>query len=144
MVDGRRLQVIGDLPGDDDATLVRRIAEDNDERALADLLERHAPKVTGDLRYRFRHQLQPPEIDEAVNRAALKLWKNAHRFDGASRSARGSCGSPIAPRWTFSRARRGGQLASWSLTRPIPIRITSMMSWRTHRGRFGTWSSWNG
>jgi RNA polymerase sigma factor (sigma-70 family) len=69
-------------PGDD-ATLVRRIAEDRDEHALADLLERHAPKVTGDLRHRFRHQLQHPDIDEAVNRAAMKLWKNAHRFNGA-------------------------------------------------------------
>src|SRR5207237_2579180 len=61
---------------------VRRVAEQRDERALAELLERHAPKVTGDLRYRFRHQLKHPDIDEAVNLAALKLWKYAHRFDG--------------------------------------------------------------
>lgn len=74
---------MGDTPGDDDATLVRRIAEERDERALAELLERHATKVTGDLRYRFRHQLQHPDIDEAVNRAAMKLWKNAHRYNGA-------------------------------------------------------------
>ncbi len=74
---------MGDTPGDDDATLVRRVAEQRDERALAELLERHAPKVTGDLLHRFRHQLQHPDIDEAVNRAAMKLWKNAHRFDGA-------------------------------------------------------------
>jgi DNA-directed RNA polymerase specialized sigma24 family protein len=67
----------------DDATLVRRIAEDQDERALVELLERHAPKVTGDLRRRFRHQMQHPDIDEAVNRAAMKVWKNAHRFDAA-------------------------------------------------------------
>jgi DNA-directed RNA polymerase specialized sigma24 family protein len=73
---------MGDTPGDDDATLVRRIAEKKDERALAELMERHAPKVTGDLRHRFRHQLQHPDIDEAVNRAAMKLWKNAHRFKG--------------------------------------------------------------
>lgn len=72
-----------ETPGDDDATLVRRIAEDRDGRALADLLGRHAPKVTGDLRHRFRHQLQHPDIDEAVNRAAMKLWKNAHRFNRA-------------------------------------------------------------
>lgn len=71
-----------DTPGDDDATLVRRIAVKKDERALAELMERHAPKVTGDLRHRFRHQLQHPDIDEAVNRAALKLWRNAHRFKG--------------------------------------------------------------
>lgn len=71
-----------DTPGDDDATLVRRIAEERDERALVVLLERHAPKITGDLCHRFRHQLPPPDIDEAVNRAAMKLWRNAHRFDG--------------------------------------------------------------
>src|SRR5262249_39060924 len=83
--ESRRLEAMGDTPGDDDATLVRRVAEQRDERALVELLERHAPKVTGDLRRRFRHQLQHPDIDEAVNRAAMKLWKNAHRFDGAQR-----------------------------------------------------------
>jgi RNA polymerase sigma factor (sigma-70 family) len=82
-VDRRRLQAMGERPADDDATLVRRIAENQDERALVKLLERHAPRVTGDLRRRFRHQLQHPDIDEAVNKAAMKLWKNAHRFDGA-------------------------------------------------------------
>jgi DNA-directed RNA polymerase specialized sigma24 family protein len=46
-------------------------------------MARHAPKVTGDLLRRFRHQLQRLDIDEAVNRAAMKLWKNAHRFDRA-------------------------------------------------------------
>jgi DNA-directed RNA polymerase specialized sigma24 family protein len=74
---------MGETPEDDDATLVRRIAEDRDQSALVELLARHAPKVTGDLRRRFRHQLQHPDINEAVNRAALKLWKNAGSFDGA-------------------------------------------------------------
>ena len=74
---------MGETPGDYDAQLVLRIAVDRDESALAELLERHAPKVTGDLRRRFRHQLQHPDIDEAVNRAALKLWENADSFDGA-------------------------------------------------------------
>jgi RNA polymerase sigma factor (sigma-70 family) len=73
---------MGDTQEVDDATLVRRIAEHKDQCALVDLLERHAPKITGDLRRRFRHQLQHPDIDEAVNMAAMKLWKNAHRFDG--------------------------------------------------------------
>jgi RNA polymerase sigma factor (sigma-70 family) len=67
----------------DDATLVRRIAEAGDESALAELMARHAPKVIGDFRRRFRHQLQHLDIDEAVNRAALKLWQNAHSFDSA-------------------------------------------------------------
>jgi DNA-directed RNA polymerase specialized sigma24 family protein len=67
----------------DDATLVRRIAEDRDESALAELVARHATKVTGDLRWRFRHELQDIDIDEAVNRAAIKLWKNAVRFNRA-------------------------------------------------------------
>jgi RNA polymerase sigma factor (sigma-70 family) len=74
---------MGQTPGDDDLTLVRRIAEDRNESALAELMERHAPKVTGDLLRRFRHQMQHPEIDEAVNRAAMKLWRNAHRFDSS-------------------------------------------------------------
>lgn len=71
---------MGDAPGDN--TLVRRVAVQRDKRALAQLMERHVPKVTGDLCRRFRHQLPPPDIDEAVNRAAMKLWNNAHRFDG--------------------------------------------------------------
>jgi DNA-directed RNA polymerase specialized sigma24 family protein len=74
---------MGETQEDDDATLVRRIAEDRDQSALAELLARHAPKVTGDLRRRFRHQLHHPDIDEAVNRAALKLWTMAASFDGA-------------------------------------------------------------
>lgn len=74
---------MGETPGDDDATLVRRIAVARDQRALAELLVRHAPKVTGDLRHRFQRQLQHPDIDEAVNRAAMKIWKNADRFNSA-------------------------------------------------------------
>ncbi|WP_020467996.1 RNA polymerase sigma factor [Zavarzinella formosa] len=73
---------MGETSGEDDATLVRKIAETKDEFALAELMERHAPKVTGDLRHRFRHQLQHPEIDQAVNNAAMKVWKNAHTFNG--------------------------------------------------------------
>jgi hypothetical protein len=34
-------------PGDDDATLVRRIAENRDEAALAGLMKKYGPKVTG-------------------------------------------------------------------------------------------------
>jgi DNA-directed RNA polymerase specialized sigma24 family protein len=66
---------------DDDATLVQRIAEGRDQSALAELMAKHGPWVTGDLQRRFRHQLQHPEIDEAVNRAAINLWNNAHRFN---------------------------------------------------------------
>ncbi len=66
---------------DDDASLVQRIAEGRDESALAELMARHGPWVTGDLQRRFRYQLQHPEIDEAVNRASIKVWNNAHRFD---------------------------------------------------------------
>lgn len=73
---------MGEPPGDDDATLVRRIAENRDDRAFAELMERHAPKVTGDLRHRFRYQMQESDIDAAVNWAASLLWRNAHRFDG--------------------------------------------------------------
>ena len=61
---------MGDAPGDN--TLVRRVAVQRDKRALAQLMERHVPKVTGDLCRRFRHQLPPPDIDEAVNRAAFE------------------------------------------------------------------------
>jgi RNA polymerase sigma factor (sigma-70 family) len=64
-----------------DAGLVRRIAEDRDESALAELMTRYAPKATGYLRRQFQHQLRHPEIDQAINDAAFKLWENAHRYD---------------------------------------------------------------
>lgn len=70
---------------EDDAALVRRIAEGRDAAALATLLARHVPKVTGHLRRRFRHQLQHPDIDEAVNRAALSVWQHAADFDPSKR-----------------------------------------------------------
>src|SRR5688572_5345904 len=73
---------MSDISEDDDATLVRRIAEHRDQRALFELLERHAPKITADLESRFHHVLKHPEIGQAVNSAAFKLWRNAHRFDG--------------------------------------------------------------
>jgi DNA-directed RNA polymerase specialized sigma24 family protein len=66
---------------EDDAALVRRIAEDRDQFALEALLERHALKATGHLRRQFEHQLQHLDIDEAVNRAAMNVWENAENFD---------------------------------------------------------------
>lgn len=65
----------------DDATLVRRIADRQDERALRTLVARYAKRVTGHLRSQFRDQLRHPEIDQAVNDAALKVWDAAAKFD---------------------------------------------------------------
>ncbi|HEX3151481.1 MAG TPA: sigma factor [Gemmataceae bacterium] len=66
-------------PGEDDATLMRRVA-DEDQAALRTLLERYAPKVTGYLRKQFKNQLKHPEIDEAVNIAAQRVWRYAPTF----------------------------------------------------------------
>jgi DNA-directed RNA polymerase specialized sigma24 family protein len=68
-------------PGDDDATLVRHIAENRDEAALARLMKKYGPKVTGYLRSQFDDQLKHPEIDQAVNDAAQNLWRSAHTFN---------------------------------------------------------------
>jgi RNA polymerase sigma factor (sigma-70 family) len=73
-------------PGEvDDAKLMQRIALTKDLSALTELMTRHAPKITGHLRRRFRSQLQPLEIDDAVNKAAMKIWNNADRFKAGAR-----------------------------------------------------------
>ena len=66
---------------EDDAMLVHRIAVDRDESALAELLTRHVPKVTGHLRRQFRHQLNDIDIDQAVNDAAMKFWETPTSFN---------------------------------------------------------------
>jgi RNA polymerase sigma factor (sigma-70 family) len=66
-------------PGEDDATLVRRIAN-RDEGALIKLMKRYAPKVTGYLISQF-YQLKRQEIDQAVNDAAQNLWRSAGTFN---------------------------------------------------------------
>jgi DNA-directed RNA polymerase specialized sigma24 family protein len=68
-------------PGDDDATLVRRIAEQEDEAALLELLKRYAPRITGYLERKFEHQLKHPEIDQAVVNAAYNISRSAKSFN---------------------------------------------------------------
>jgi RNA polymerase sigma factor (sigma-70 family) len=74
---------------DSDETLVCRIAEDRDKRALALLMERCAPKATGYLKKQFADLLRDPEIDQAVNDAVFNVWRFADRF----KPEKGSFGS---------------------------------------------------
>lgn len=72
-------------PAAPDADLVRRLA-DGDQRALATLYDRHAPKVLGLARQVLRDQARAEEITQAV---FLRLWEHPERFD----PARGHLGS---------------------------------------------------
>jgi hypothetical protein len=71
---------------DSDETLVRRIAEDRDKRALTLLMNRCVPKATGYLKKQFAGRLRDPEIDQAVNDAVFNVWRFADRFKPADGS----------------------------------------------------------
>ena len=73
---------------EDDELLVLRIAADQDVKALTLLMNRHTPKLKGHLVSRFSKSLKEPEMDQAINRAFFKAWRNAGRFD----STKGSVG----------------------------------------------------
>jgi DNA-directed RNA polymerase specialized sigma24 family protein len=67
--------------GEDDVTLVRRVAQERDEQSLAKLMKRWSLKVTRYLASQFDHQLDRDEIDQAVNDAAQNLWRSARTFN---------------------------------------------------------------
>ena len=65
---------------EDDATLMRRVAEQNHE-AFHTLYTRHAPRLRG---YLLRVLGQPDLVDEALNDVMLVMWQRAAHFDTAS------------------------------------------------------------
>jgi RNA polymerase sigma factor (sigma-70 family) len=71
----------------DDSLVLRMM--DCDEDALRLFLETHGPRIRGALRSKFRDVLADPEIDEAMNMAALKAYRNIDRFDGFKGTLRG-------------------------------------------------------
>jgi DNA-directed RNA polymerase specialized sigma24 family protein len=78
--------------GEDDETLVLRIALDKCKPSLKLLIDRHAGKLTDDLTSRFKRSLKAPEVDWAVNVAFMNVWLRAEQFN----SARGKF-----PSWLF-------------------------------------------
>jgi RNA polymerase sigma factor (sigma-70 family) len=68
---------------EDDATLLRRIADRRDESALKELMRRYTPKAMGYLLRNFARQLKHPDMDQAVIDAFFKVWEKAHKFDQA-------------------------------------------------------------
>lgn len=82
-----------------DETLVLRMM-DRDEGALRLFLVAHEPKVRAALRSKYREVLVEPEIDEAMNMAAYKAYRNADRFDGFKGTLRG---------WFYTIALRAAQ-----------------------------------
>lgn len=72
----------------DDETLILRMME-QDEQALAKVLELYGPRVNGYLRRKFGDVLREPELAEALNVAAFNLWRFADRFRPEKGSLRG-------------------------------------------------------
>jgi RNA polymerase sigma factor (sigma-70 family) len=72
----------------DDETLVLRMME-QDEQALAKVLELYGPRVKGYLRRKFGDVLREPELAESFNVAAFNLWRFADRFRPEKGSLRG-------------------------------------------------------
>jgi RNA polymerase sigma factor (sigma-70 family) len=68
----------GDPPDDDDLA-IRMM--DGEESALQESLERYAPKVFGYLKSQFKYALKEEEIEEALQRASLKVWEKAETYD---------------------------------------------------------------
>lgn len=54
---------------------------DRSEEGLRRLLVKYGPKVKGSLKKRFRDVLAEPELDEALNVAALNAWQHADQYD---------------------------------------------------------------
>jgi DNA-directed RNA polymerase specialized sigma24 family protein len=76
-------------PDDSDDLLITRIAVDRDERALSFLMTRHNPKLKGHLLKKFRTTLREPEMDLAIQRAFMKIWRGADHFDSTKGAAEG-------------------------------------------------------
>ena len=72
---------------DDDSIVLRMM--DGDQNALRLMYETHVRKVRAALSKRYRGVLAEPEIDAAINRGAMKVYRNADRFDGSKGTLRG-------------------------------------------------------
>ena len=76
-------------PNDSDDLLITRIAVDRDERALSLLMNRHTPKLKGHLLRKFHTTLRGPEMDLTIQRAFVKVWREADHFDATEGAAEG-------------------------------------------------------
>ena len=72
---------------DDDSLVLRMM--DRDEDALRLFFETHGLRIRPALRNKYRGVLAEPEIDEAMNMAAFKVYRNINRFDGFKGTLRG-------------------------------------------------------
>lgn len=79
------LPIMNSRPPEDDAELVRRIAE-GDGEALARLFDLHSPVVLGLLTRMLGGR---SEAEEVLQEAFLQVWTQADRYDPSRSSARG-------------------------------------------------------
>lgn len=79
--------------------LVRRFVG-GDPDALVEIDEEFGPRIREILRRQFAGLLRPLEIDDVLQEAELRAWRDCEQFDGA-------CGS--LPAWFFGIARHAGQ-----------------------------------
>lgn len=70
-------QLVPELP---DVDIALMMMEGNEE-GLRALLRKYGGKVRGALRRRFGTVLDEDQLDEALNLAALRAWRFAHRYD---------------------------------------------------------------
>lgn len=64
----------------DDLDLAIRMME-KDETALLFVIERYGPKVMGALKGRYANRVPDYVLEDALNRAAFTLWREAGKFD---------------------------------------------------------------
>ena len=74
--------MINELPVDDESLAIRMM--DGDEDALREVLKVHLQPTKDILSNKYVGILQECEIEEAVSKAALKLWRSADQYNKAS------------------------------------------------------------
>ena len=91
----------------DDATLIAAMRGD-DDAALRELFERHAPWVAA----RLRRVLPPDAVEDVVQETFVAVWRGADRYSGT-----GAAGA-----WIWGIARR--QAALWTRARGLsPVQL---------------------
>lgn len=72
----------------DDVELTLRMM-DGDEEALSSVIRHYGPKVMGALRGKYRNRVSEDVLEDAIQRAAFSLWRNAGKFDDSKGSLGG-------------------------------------------------------
>lgn len=66
---------------DDDDLILRMLC--GEAEALREMLRRHLEPIKSSLQHRYRNMFDPAAVDEAISRAAMKIWGRPDKFDAS-------------------------------------------------------------